>query len=414
MAEPTALQNPQAALAAAQVSLAGDDRLDSDDDRSEVLAERAALVVKARWLLLVIMALYGGVAAAIYTWSGLREVLLGHLWEPLAALGAAVLYNAALQFGISWRMPLHSLVQAQLITDLALISAVVHYSGGSVSWFWVAYLLVTLEAAVVLENRRDAWLVVVLAALMHGGVLSANFNAVLPPVAMPLMAVSKDGPLTQTLLLWSWTLASNVAVAVIGGLLMDRLRQRERDLAVAAVTDPQTGLHNRMYFDRRMASEFQRCQASGRQLALLRLDLDPFKAYCEHAGYTAGEQLLGQFAGILRTSARKVGKPDDDQPFDAICHLGGAEFAVILPELTAVQGDPAGSRSQHENVAMQLAERIQARAERFLKDHGGLVIRFGVASLGERADSPQAIVRRAHKAITLSKEEASVVVPTFA
>ncbi|MBI5611282.1 MAG: GGDEF domain-containing protein [Deltaproteobacteria bacterium] len=413
MVEPTVLQDRQVALATAQVSLAGDDRLDSDDDRSEALADRAALVVKARWLLLLIMTLYGGAAAAIYAWGGMRELLLQHMWEPIAALGAAVFYNAALHFGISRRLPLHSLVQAQLVADLVLISTVVHFSGGAVSWFWVAYLLVTLEAAVVLDRRRDAWLVVVLAALMHGAVLSANYNAVLPAVAMPLVGVSKQGPLAQTLLVWSWTLASNVAVAVIGGLLMDRLRHRERDLAVAAVTDPQTGLHNRMYFDRRLANEFQRCQANGRQLALLRMDLEPFKAYCDQVGYTAGERLLGQFAGILRTSARKVGQTASGQEFDALCHLGGAEFAVILPELAGDQAEPAGSRSQHENAALQLAERIQSRAERFLADHGGLVIRFGVASLGERADSPQAMVRRAHKAITLAKEDADAVVPTF-
>jgi len=45
------------------------------------------------------------------------------------------------------------LIYLQVILDLLFVTAAVHWSGGVVSWFWPAYLLVSLEAAFLFEKN---------------------------------------------------------------------------------------------------------------------------------------------------------------------------------------------------------------------------------------------------------------------
>src|SRR6185312_4839515 len=86
--------------------------------------------------------------------------------------------------------------------------------------------------------------------------------------------------------------------------------RRYREARQLAETDALTGFFNQRYF---------------RQLALLILDLDDFKAVNDRVGHLAGDAVLAQVAEQLRNEIRSV---------DIGCRVGGDEFAVVMPEST--------------------------------------------------------------------------------
>jgi diguanylate cyclase (GGDEF)-like protein len=90
-----------------------------------------------------------------------------------------------------------------------------------------------------------------------------------------------------------------------------------------ATRDGLTGLYNRRFFDETLADHIAGASRYQRDLSLVMFDLDHFKQINDAEGHQAGDDALRQFAGILKSTARKA---------DIVCRYGGDEFAVILPE----------------------------------------------------------------------------------
>ena len=94
--------------------------------------------------------------------------------------------------------------------------------------------------------------------------------------------------------------------------------RRYREASQLAETDALTGFFNQRYFHETLRREALRAQRYDRQLALLILDLDDFKAVNDRIGHLAGDAVLAQVAEQLRNEIRSV---------DIGCRVGGDEFA---------------------------------------------------------------------------------------
>ena len=119
--------------------------------------------------------------------------------------------------------------------------------------------------------------------------------------------------------------------ALVGGLILARqvlvnrsahsyarmLAQRESHLREMAFTDALTGLANRRQLHRVLAEQ----AASGRQGALLAIDMDGFKHVNDSRGHDVGDAVLVEVARRLRANLR---------PGDTAARLGGDEFAVLM------------------------------------------------------------------------------------
>jgi len=118
-------------------------------------------------------------------------------------------------------------------------------------------------------------------------------------------------------------------------LQQDRLRDRVRTGLQAAVTDPLTGLFNRRYAETHLKRIADQAQATGRQYALMVLDIDHFKSVNDTYGHPAGDAILRSLAARLRSNFRAI---------DLLARIGGEEFLIAMPNTSTDQAHIAAER----------------------------------------------------------------------
>jgi diguanylate cyclase (GGDEF)-like protein len=160
------------------------------------------------------------------------------------------------------------------------------------------------------------------------------------------------------------SLAAHAAIALENARL-HRLVERQ------ALVDGLTGLANRRACEDALSHEIARAGRLGTPLSVVVADLDDFKAVNDAHGHAAGDDVLREFASVLRRTLRES---------DVAGRWGGEEFVILLPGTEAEGG-------------VQLAERVRAAlAERSFAGRDGAHLQvtcsFGVAQhkpgLGER------------------------------
>lgn len=167
------------------------------------------------------------------------------------------------------------------------------------------------------------------------------------------------------------------------------LRRSVSNTLALAVTDELTGLYNRRYFDRHLALMLDKARDQERDMALMLIDMDFFKAVNDTHGHDTGDAVLREFAGRLRRNIRGV---------DLACRFGGEEFVVLMPDTDYRQ-------------AQGVAERVRnAVAERAF-DLGGpgrplaVTVSVGLALNESQDDVPETILKRADVALYRAKRE---------
>jgi diguanylate cyclase (GGDEF)-like protein len=102
-----------------------------------------------------------------------------------------------------------------------------------------------------------------------------------------------------------------------------RMREAQRGLEIASLTDGLTGLYNRRKLMADLEARFPETDGpSGPPMALGILDLNGFKAYNDAFGHFAGDALLTRLGRRLRHDVGTRGE---------VYRLGGDEFCVIAP-----------------------------------------------------------------------------------
>ena len=115
----------------------------------------------------------------------------------------------------------------QVVLDLMFVTAAIHWSGGVVSWFWPAYLLVTLEAAFLFDKRREVWGIGAIGALLYGLLLVAEDADLIPMIRMPFTEENDPSVLFEVLM-WLWVAGLNATIAFFGAFLMGTIRDDQR------------------------------------------------------------------------------------------------------------------------------------------------------------------------------------------
>ena len=210
-----------------------------------------------------------------------------------------------------------------------------------------------------LAERRPAMLastLLIAALLFHGG----NF---------PTMTESMTFAVTATLV---------SAYAFVFASRADRQRQQ---LEALASMDPLTGAGNRRSMERDLAHATRDADPSRMPCAVVILDLDHFKRVNDLHGHEAGDRVLIDFVGILRTHLRRG---------DRLYRYGGEEFVVLLND-TDVQGLNAVVRKLRAQVRQHL-----------LSPTGRVTVSMGVA-IWQPGEDWSGMLGRADAALFMAK-----------
>lgn len=163
------------------------------------------------------------------------------------------------------------------------------------------------------------------------------------------------------------------------------LKQRVQQLAIAANTDPLTGVANRSEFDRMFRQILDEHTAQRSPMCLIFCDIDFFKRINDDYGHDAGDEALIGFAAHLQRHGR-LG--------DLVSRLGGEEFGILCPDTDI---NKATERAE------QIRSSLQALPFKALKNRC-LTSSFGVAEL-QSGDTVESMMRRADRALMKAKQE---------
>lgn len=106
------------------------------------------------------------------------------------------------------------------------------------------------------------------------------------------------------------------------GFFMLIQEKTDQALMHAALTDALTGIPNRRYFFEHSEKVMAMMARRKETVTLLMLDLDDFKIINDSFGHQAGDEVLVDFAQVLKAQTRS---------YDIMCRYGGEEFAILLP-----------------------------------------------------------------------------------
>ena len=132
------------------------------------------------------------------------------------------------------------------------------------------------------------------------------------------------------------SLASHAAIALENARL-HRIVERQ------ALVDGLTGIANRRQCEDSLTSEIARAERLGSPLTLVLADLDDFKAVNDIHGHAVGDDVLREFASVLKATVRDS---------DLAGRWGGEEFLLLLPGT-----DATGGANLADRVRSALAER---------------------------------------------------------
>jgi len=166
------------------------------------------------------------------------------------------------------------------------------------------------------------------------------------------------------------------------------LHQRARSLEDQAIDDPLTGLRSRRYLIQRGEQDVGYSLRRGRDLTVIRIDIDGFKKiYCER-GDEVSDRLLAWVANLLFTNARIE---------DTVARISGAEFA-IMATATGCQDAVALCERVREAIAYQPFS--------FGHTTVPITLSMGLASIkADRRDTIESLLKLANERLCQARNE---------
>ncbi|MBT9569322.1 MAG: EAL domain-containing protein [Thiobacillus sp.] len=142
---------------------------------------------------------------------------------------------------------------------------------------------------------------------------------------------------------------ANLVVATLEARqLADQVQTAKVELDHLAHHDVLTGLPNRVLMYDRLAQAIALTRRTGKQLAVLFMDLDRFKHINDSLGHSVGDQLLQSVGRRLLACVRQS---------DTISRQGGDEFVALIPDID--HAEDAALAAQKMLAAIALPHRIE-------------------------------------------------------
>lgn len=169
--------------------------------------------------------------------------------------------------------------------------------------------------------------------------IAAHQNGRTPQFESEHRMLHKDGS-------FRWMLSRGLAVNNAKGAVQ-RMAGWQTDITEGKVSDPLTGLPNRLLFTDRLVRLIKTSRRrEGYLFAVLFLDLDGFKMVNDSMGHLVGDQLLIGVASRLEKCLRATDMVARVGRDFIVARMGGDEFTVLIDDLK----DPADARQAAERL----------------------------------------------------------------
>ena len=217
--------------------------------------------------------------------------------------------------------------------------------------------------------------------------LDAHQNNYTPHFETEHRVLNKDGT-------FRWMLSRGLAVRDASGKAT-RMAGSQTDITEGKVTDPLTGLPNRLLFIDRLGRLIKHAKRRKDHLfAVLFLDLDGFKMINDSLGHLIGDQLLLSVSDRLEKCLRTTDTVARLSDTFTMARLGGDEFTVLLDDLK----DPGDAKLAADRLMKVLTPPfILAGKEVFTS------VSIGIALSTTSYESPDDMLRDADTAMYRAK-----------
>lgn len=166
---------------------------------------------------------------------------------------------------------------------------------------------------------------------------------------------------------------------------LEELTESRSALEHLARHDPLTGLPNRRVFFERLEHALANSRRSGKQLAVLFVDLDHFKQLNDSLGHSLGDHVLQAVANLLRSATREN---------DTVARLGGDEFVILFEVVEDPQHIVAILDKLHDRFQLSMlidGHEVKVQAS------------MGVSLFPRDGDDIEALVQQADRAMYAAK-----------
>lgn len=358
--------------------------------------ERVGLVIRVRWAIVALLAVFSAISVAVYSAEIPWAELIRNMRVPALAVIFVVGYNTYYHLTYRRLGNIAFLNHAQLLFDVLVTAVLVYYSGGVNSWFYALYFLFILEAAFILTEARDTWIVAAFSAFTYGVVLIGELVGVLPHVPVPFSPEELHADVVYVSVRYIWMLAMLAGAAMVATLMTGALKSREAYIAASAIIDEKTGLYERGYYMRALSSELLRAERDERALYVMLIDVDGFARFNDLFGIEMGDAMLVELAGALTAALEGCGEAMTFET-NLVARYGGEEFAVLVSE--GCSGGPP-----HHDDAVKVAESLRAAAEAARVKGAGVTVSVGVASFPMHGPTADTLLTAADEALYLATE----------
>src|SRR5437879_4021915 len=189
-------------------------------------------------------------------------------------------------------------------------------------------------------------------------------------------------------------LSRGVAIHDVSGNVL-RMAGSQTDITEGKVSDPLTGLPNRLLFIDRVGRLVEhRKRHENHLFAVLFLDLDGFKMINDSLGHLIGDQLLLGVASRLEKCLRSTDTVARLGETFTVARLGGDEFTVLLDDIK----DPSDAKRAADRLMKALASPFVLGGKEVFTS-----VSIGIALSTSAYENPEDILRDADTAMYRAK-----------